>query len=149
MISVFTNPPGWAGFFILKPASAMRFAPNDRRRPQGSQLAFLRYARRRRATVEGRSLTTGGGRVSPALTGIGSGDAALGLAREPALPRLDAPYSVIERGAPHSSADTHGAQRSFCGIRRTAPRQRSQLLSTLWLWTYFKNASSSASSMRQ
>jgi hypothetical protein len=87
----------------------------------------VRYARRRRATVEGLSLTT----------------------REPALPRLDGPYSPIESGAPHSSADTHGAQRSLGGIRRTAPRQRWQLLLTLWLWTYLKNASSSASSTCQ
>jgi hypothetical protein len=87
----------------------------------------LRYARRTRATTEGRGLTT----------------------RDPALARLGGPYSPIESGAPHSSADTQGAQRSFGGIRRTAPRQRAQLLSTLRLWTYFKNASSSASSTCQ
>lgn len=109
----------------------------------------LHYARRRRATVERRSLTPGGGRVSTALTGIGSDEAALGLSRETALPPFDGPYSPIESGAPHSSADTQGAQRSFGGIRRTAPRQRSQLLLTLWLWTHLKNASSSASSTCQ
>src|SRR5579863_3464550 len=86
----------------------------------------LRYARRRRATAEGRGL----------------------IPREPALPRRSGSYSLIESGAPHSSAETHDAQRRLGGISLTAPPQRSQLLSALWLWTYFKNASSSASSMR-
>jgi hypothetical protein len=144
MLPVTHRPPGDRAAAVEMPRAVKKHP-----RVHGPQLALLPYSRRRRPTVERRSLTPGGVRVSTALIWVGSGEAALGLAREPALPRLSSPYSRIESGAPHSSADTQGAQKSFCGIRRTAPSQRPQFVLTLWLWTYFKNASSSASSTSQ
>jgi hypothetical protein len=58
-------------------------------------------------------------------------------------------YSLIEAGAPHSSAVTQEAHSVLVGMSRTRRSQRSQVFRTLWRWTYSKNACSSCPSMSQ